>query len=82
MILSGVSATVVSGGLLQILQIPGPAASPVYTLRHHRALRASVTRRREVRRGAVGGAIAEDKVRIGAGIVDVVGRARHMLGRC
>lgn len=75
MILSGVATTVVSGGLLQILQIPGPAASSIYALRH--PLRASVTRRREVRRGAVVGAIAEDKVRIGAGIV--VGRARHML---
>lgn len=72
-------STVTTPALLQIFQISGPAASPVYTLR---LLRASATaRRREMRRGTVGGAIGEKEVWIGASVmVMIVTGTRRELG--
>lgn len=78
MILPRVSA-VTASTLFQILQISGPAASPVYTLR---LLRASATAcRREMRRGTVGRAIGKEEVWIGASVmVMIVTGTRYQLG--
>lgn len=76
MILPRVS-TITTPTLFQIFQIPGPAASPVYTLR---LLRASATAyRREMRRGTVGGAISKEEIWIGASVMMIVTGTRYEL---